>query len=334
MREQIRRVVAGSLRASVVSTAILLALLSITSAAKDFAPSTPSFDPAKLDRQVLFPGIGEPVRVMPIIHLAGVDPQYDATKLPAVIVEKIIRARDRNAFWLLCDARRDYSSIAYTYFFGNNAGLSARCSPVEGKYDRGVNFKVPSEYLLYQSDLALCEFKDEDGYFKVITPPTPMPEERYYSNGIPTYIEWANSLDAAWADNWMNLRTILVLDEYRMKKDFVNGCELWFKEPDMRLEKEIITEPIVQTAEDGSTKSDFSKVIPVTEVQYLYIFEHGGESDYPGRVTVLHDGNESMNMTFIMADGFWMLHSGKLFTGEGEDRNAFGFYTTGIVVKH
>jgi hypothetical protein len=161
-----------------------------------------------------------------------------------------------------------------------------------------------------------------------------MPEDRFTRNNIPSYIEWASPLDAAWANNWMDERIALTLDIYRLKKDYVNGCEMWFKEPDLRLEKEIITEPIVQTAVDGSTKSDFSKIIPVIEVQYRYLYEHGGDSDYPGYVSVLKNGTEILNMTFKMADGFWMMHTGKLFTGEGEDRNAYGFYATGIVVKH
>ncbi|MCD6283249.1 hypothetical protein J7J84_06580 [bacterium] len=311
---------------------VLLLILTTAAYAKTFSGKKPQFDPAKLGRYVLFPGIDQPVRVAGLYAAASDEAKWAEKRLPDDIVDKLIRARDRNAFWLLCEDRRDYSSIAYTYVFANNAGLATRVRPVEGPYDRGVNFKVPSEYVLFQSDVSECEYANEDGYFKMILAPTPMPEDRYYGTPIPSYVKWASPIRVAWTNGWMPVRSILVLDEYRLKENFVNGCEMWFAEDDLRLVKEIITEPTA--LEDGSGW-DYSQAVPVKEVEYNYTDYSDIERDFPKHVIVRENGVVRLEMEFKLADGFWMLHRGKLFSGSPDDENyhAFGFNTAGIVVK-
>ncbi len=300
--------------------------------AEEVAQDSP-FDPAKLGRFVVFPGIDQPARVAGLFGAAGTDPdpRYADRRLPDKIVHKLIRARDRNAFWLLCEDRRDYSSIAYTYVFATNRSVRA----VEGPYDRGVYFKVPSEYVLFQSDVSQCTYLNEDGYFKMILAPTPMPENRFFaSSPIPDYIKWASPFRVSRPNGWMPLRHILVLDEYRLKENFVNGCELWFAEDDSRLVKEFITEPAITKDEEGNEHYDFDDAQMVKEVQYDYTDRLGNTWDYPAVVTVFTGGWKALEMEFHLADGFWMLHRGKLYTkGADDDLSIFGFFTGSIVVK-
>lgn len=311
----------------------LLLVLTTAAYAKTFSGTPPKFDEAKLGRQVMFPGIDEVVWVLSMGLYTSDDPKYAEYRLPDETVDKLIRARDRNAFWLLCEDRRDYSSIAYTYVFANNSGLNTRVNAVEGRYDRGVYFKVPSEYLLYQCDLAKCQFKSENGYFKVIEAPVPKPEEQPYNRSVlPSYIKWASPIRVAWGHGWEDPRALMALDEFRMKEDFINGAELWFDQDDLKLVKEIITEP---TALEDGPGWDYDKAAPVTEVEYEYADYYGNGRDFPCRVTVRNNGVKELELEFRMADGFWMLDQGKLYSGSPDDEyyHAQGFNTASIVVK-
>jgi len=87
---------------------VLLLALATAAYASSFSGTKPRFDESRLGRYVLFPGIGEPVRVAPLEGVAGMYSGYPEMKLPDEVVDKLIRARDRNALWLLCEARRDY----------------------------------------------------------------------------------------------------------------------------------------------------------------------------------------------------------------------------------
>jgi len=313
----------------------LLMMLTTAAYAKTFSGTKPKFDESKLGRYVLFPGIGEPARIAGLFAAASDEEKWADKRLPDEIVDKLIRARDRNAFWLLCEDRKDYSSIAYTYVFANNSGLATRVRPVEGPYDRGVYFKVPSEYVLFQSDVSECTYANEDGYFKMTYAPVPMPENRFLSSPIPSYIKWASPIRVAWTNGWMPLKSILALDEYRLQENFVNGCEMWFAEDDLRLVKELITEPAITTDEEGNENYDFDDPQVAIEVQYDYLGRYSNTWDYPALVTVIQDGKTTLEMEFKLADGFWMLHRGKLFERRPEEKNTpkFGFNTAGIVVK-
>lgn len=311
---------------------VMLLTLTTAAYAKTFSGKKPKFDESKLGRQVMYPGIGEPVWVAGLYGAAGTDPKYADKRLPYDIVDKLIRARDRNAFWLICEDRRDYSSIAYTYVFANNSGLATHVRGVEGPYGRGVYFKVPSEYVLFQCNVSACTYKNEDGYFKMIMEPVPKGEHGISKAGLPDYIKWADAFRVCRGTGWMNLRTLVKLDAFRTKEDFVNGAELWFDEDDLRLVKEIITEPTA--LEDGSGW-DYSQAVPVKEVEYNYTDYSDIERDFPKHVIVRENGVVRLEMEFKLADGFWMLHRGKLFSGSPDDENyhAFGFNTVGIVVK-
>lgn len=312
---------------------VLLLALATAAYASSFSGTKPRFDESRLGRYVLFPGIGEPVRVAPLEGVAGMYSGYPEMKLPDEVVDKLIRARDRNAFWLLCEARRDYSSIAYTYVFANNAGLATRIHQVEGPYDRGVYFKVPSEYVLYHTDLSKWEYRSEDGYFKIVAAPAPLPERPLSDrSGIPSWLKWAEPLHVCRARAYTDERLLLLL-WLRTDAEFVNGCELWFDADDLKLVKEVITEP--KALADGSGR-DYSQATPIREVQYNYEDYRVGERDYPVQVTVYDKGFKALSMEFKLVEGFWMLRRGKVYVGDpdSEDSYAHGFNTASIVVKH
>ncbi len=332
MREYFRRVVAGLLCMCIAGAAILLASITITAGAKDFSGGTPRFDPAKLSYFVLFPGISEPVRVSTMMGVAGLDPGYPEMKLPDDVVDKLIRARDRNALWLTCMGREDCSSIAYTYIFANNAGQSTRIQQVEGPYDRGVYFKVPSEYLLFHSDLSKWEYRNEDGYFKLIAAPLPLPKDPIHDrSNIPSFINWAEPILVCRSREYSDERMLLTM-WLRMDAKFINGSELCFDEKSLKLVKEIITEP---TALADGTGWDYSKPVAVREIKYIYDDPRIGEREYPVRVEVSDKGLEALRMEFKLVEGFWMLDRGLLYRygPNGERDPAFGFNTANILIK-
>jgi len=282
---------------------------------------------------VMFPGIEGPVRVQALRAAARFDPDRPGRHvLPANIVENLVRARDRNAFWLVSERRKDYKAISYVFVFTNYQG-TVRVLPTRGKYDRGTYLKLPSEYMLYQGRYREYDYEDGPEYFKVTMKPQSEPKveeglyQELYHGGVPNFISWAKPVLMTEPLAWKRERDMWSLSLVRNPRDIQYGYELWFAKDDLRLVRELITEPKLTKDEDGHEQYDFTAPQVVREIRYTYL----DGTDYPTRVSVFEGDYCAAELRFRLVDGFWMLERGTLFTGP--ERNEFCFWTYGIRVE-
>ncbi len=309
----------------ILSCALLFWLFAQSADASDIDEAV--FPESKLGRNVLFPGIDEPVRVAALESAAGVVPDKLDDVLPVKVLDSIIRARDRNARWLVCERRTDYVSFSYTYVFEN---YSKRAQPTRGRYDRGVYLKLPSEFVLYYGDWRAYEYKDEEGYFKIKLKPDGKPEkgkdkERHF---IPNYLDWASIGQMVQPIAWMTERWMAYVPLLRDTMDYQYGFELWFGQRDLRLLRELITVPTEVIGDDGTVHLDTDNPTIVKEVHYRY---YSPDDDYPTEVTIIRSGYISAELRFQFIDGFWVLDRGLCYTGS--DRSKFSIGTRDVSVE-
>lgn len=290
-------------------------------------------DEAKLEDMVVFPGIEGPVRVQALRVAARLDPDRPGRHvLSDNIVENLVRARDRNAFWLVSEGRKDYKAISYVFVFTNFQG-TIRVLPTRGKYDRGTYLKLPSEYMLYQGCYREYEYEDSPDYFKVTMKPQSEPEveeglyQELYHGGVPNFISWAEPVLMTEPLAWKREREMWCLSLVRNPRDIQYGYELWFAKEDFKLVRELITEPRLTKDEDGHEHYDFTDPQVVREIRYTYL----DGTEHPTRMSVLEGDYCAAELRFGLVDRFWMLERGTLFSGP--ERNEFSFWTYGIRVE-
>jgi len=255
---------------------------------------------SKLGRWVQFPGIEEATRVAPL--------KSTALELPDEVLTDIVKARDRNAFWLICEDRRDYRSISYIFEYKNNQ-LVHRIMPVRGRYDRGVYLQVPSEYLLYHGDCSAYEYEYSTDYFKVTLVPGPkLDQSELYYHGIPDFIIWASKGLMALPFSWRSDTDIAFLDKIRENEGHRYGFEVWFARDDLRLIKELITVPSELTTTEGEEYLDYANPKVLKEIRYTYL----PGTTFPEEVLIIEEEKVQVKLRFQMIDGFWMLSEGKL----------------------
>jgi hypothetical protein len=269
------------------------------------------FPESKLGRDVLFPGIDEPVRVAMLESAAGRASDKLADVLPVKVLDSIIRARDRNACWLVCERRRDYVSFSYTFVFEDR-----RIQPTRGRYDRGVYLKLPSEYVLYYGDWRAYEYMDEEGYFKIKLKPAGKPEkgkkgEDLKRHSIPNYLDWASMSQMVQPIAWKDELSMVIEPILRDMMDYQYGFELWFDEHDLKLCREFITVPTEPIGDDGTVHLDTDNPKIAKEVHYGY----WKDVDYPSDVTIIQNGHTRAELRFQFIDGFWVLNHGMCYWG-------------------
>ncbi|OPX23779.1 MAG: hypothetical protein B1H03_00720 [Planctomycetales bacterium 4484_113] len=248
-----------------------------------------SVNDSKLGSHVSFPGILQPVEVAFLRWAAGRDSGKIEYALPGTILHDIIRARDRNAFWLVCEHRNDYKSVSYTLEYTGPSG-ERHTYPTRGKYDRGVYLMLPSEYMLYYGDVSSYDYQEGIDYFKMIL----RPYKHRSSGGIPHHMLWAIPFPKPLA--WMSFDERAAIGQ-QTGIDFQLEYELWFAKEDMKLVKEFIRV--------CPPKSDGDDAGATTEVTYRY-----RGRGYPVEVCVEQSGVVYVLLRFQLVDGLWMLDNG------------------------
>jgi|GEM_PF-1977678 len=260
---------------------------------------------------VIFPRMDSPVRVFAL---------NDTVKLAQGQLINLIRARDRNAFWLLCDERGDKTVISYRFRFTNDP-FADREYRVTGNYDRGIYLKLPSEYALFRGKTDEYQYVDGDKYFKILVPVDPPPEisewnlaPRMAHFGIPNYINWAEPTYLVKPYAYWTEREMSALGMIRDCKQFQYGYEFWFEKPDLRLVKEAVLAP--KTVENSHGKEDVScdygQAETLKTVEYTY--GEDNESRFPTLVSVRSYGYLTAKLEFRLIQGYWMMAQGNVYS--------------------
>ncbi len=308
-----------------VTTFLLLALVAVAHAGFS------KLDTEKRTSNVTFPQMDEPVRVFAL---------NETVKLAQEQIDNLIRARDRNAFWLLCDERGDKTLISYRFRFTNRP-YADREFRVTGRYDRGVYLKLPSEYALFRGKADKYQYVDDEEYFKVLVPVEPPPEisewnlaPQMFHYGIPNFIQWAEPTYFAKPFSYWTEREMSALKMIRDYNQFQYGYEFWFEKPDMRLVREMILAPkTVENSEHWeNVRYDYDQPEIVKTVEYTY--GENGESEFPTDVSIWYDSNLFAKLEFQLVDGLWIMREGRFFSyGLDGEMSTFAISTTDLVVE-
>jgi len=246
----------------------------------------------KLGNWVRFDGVDCEVNVAPLgILMKG--------GLSEDIANKVIAARDRNARWLLCEKRQDYKYFQYTLEHRNSVGATFSY-PYVGRYDRGASLQLASEYMLYYSDVRKFEFKDENGYWKMILPPyegemiSTVPDFRFYGVPLSKPRSW-------WAD--VDLRAY---GDMNMSVGSHWGHELWFSADDYRLTREITIRPEISSQSHDAHTSQTSLEPKYDMIEYNYYGD-----GYPSILSVSYAHMGEGELYFSVHDGLWVLEHGQ-----------------------
>lgn len=192
--------------------------------------------------------------------------------------------------------------------------------PVTTKYDRGIYFKVPSEYALFYGQVDKFSYEDTERYLKIIkiiVPPAPPAGNgdinlysRMFHFGIRNFINWAEPVFfmkpfAYWTEQEMSALGML-----RDPDNFRFGYEFWFEKPDLKLVKEVILAP--NRARNSEDTVSINHATPEIVKTVEYVYEH--LSQFPTLARVISNGYLSAELHFSLIDGYWMMCWGEIYS--------------------
>lgn len=258
-----------------------------------------------LGPNVRYNGIKGPIRVAALKEAS----------LPLAIQDQMVKARDSNAPWLICQRRRDYKAFGYTLEVHHADGATS-LYPVVGRYDRGLFLNLPSEYVLYYGDCSTYEYRSSGEFFIVQTKPKPISRDSLVDQyGLPTYISWLSPFWAVRPQAWQNTYDLRKFMLQPTLVPFAYGHQLWFSKEHYRLVKDIVTQPALRSSTDEVEPNgyDYSKEEAVAEANFDY-----GDNSYPDKVRVEFTDGIIAELNFKMVDGLWVFQDGTVTSTRDE----------------
>lgn len=235
--------------------------------------------------------------------------------LSAENLDQMVRARERNAAWLVCDRRTNYRAFSYTLDIVHANG-EVSSYPVVGRYDRGLFLSLPSEFVLYYGDCSRYEYRTSGEFFVVQTKPSVVRDQSFMDPyGLPRYVAWLSPFWATRPSAWLGTLDLRKFVLQPSLVPFSYGYQLWFSTDDYRLVKEVVTQPVPRTSSGYDAQAGYDYSEEETFAEAVYDYE---DSPFPRKVQLSFAEGVEANLQFEMVKGFWVFREGTVSSTRGE----------------